>query len=538
MVQTAKPPDAVAAEAPEAPEGPQGPSGRRPTPALRVPAIAAGVLVVLGALLLVQLGAQERGGPAHLDLSIGDGIPATLYVPDEFDDGEFPYQKPVGERPPLVVVAHGYSADRMIMSSMARSLARAGYAALAFDFRGHGSNTGEFSGELRDDFDAVLDWAETSPLIDPERIAVLGHSMGAGAALDFASVDPRAEVVIPVSGGWTVSEAHLPANVLFLVAENDPGSIHDRQEELARDLGDRTNVEAAEIGGTDHVTILYSGRAISEIVSFLDPILGVERAAEETAGLRDPRLGTAGLYLLVALLLVAFLGLVIGRLVSPLPSSATAGGFLLIAGALLVTMPLLTTGGPGFLPLGAGQPVIIHLALAAGLLWATRLFVQRGVLVGRVATWVGSGPWLPLRSVAWPGVAAGLVIFVLLAPLGIVFHRLVPNVERLLLWGVVAALALPFFAAFEAIVRRGGIWAAIGRGALGRLVLLVALIVGVGLQVLPGVIALVTPLLIFQYLLLEVFAATCYAQGRNPAVVAVVDAVFLAWMVTTLTPIG
>jgi dienelactone hydrolase len=509
-------------------------SGRRRPVVLGV----AVVLAVLAGILLARLGAQERGGPAHIDLSIGDGIPATLYVPGETDDGDFPFQPPPSERPPLVVIAHGYSADRMIMSSMARSLARAGYAALTFDFRGHGSNTKAFQGDLRQDLDAVLDWAVTSPNVDGSRVAVLGHSMGAGAALDFASIDSRPLAVIPVSGGYAVNDAHVPPNVLFLVASGDPGDIHDRQEDLAGELEGRSNVRSVEVGGTDHVTILWSGRTVDEIVAFLDPVLDVQREDGTRTGLQDPRLGTAVLYLLVAIALIGMLGLAVGRFVEPLPSTATAGAFVLLAGGLVVTMPLLSTGGYGILPIGAGQPVVVHLALAGGLLWATRLAAQRGVIAGRAVAWIGDGPWLPLRSVALPGAAAAVAVFALLAPIGVVFHRLVPTTERLVLWILVAALALPFFAAFETFVRRGSTWRAVGLGVLGRLLLLMSLAVGVGLGVLPGVIALVMPLLVLQYVVLEVFAATCYATGRNPAVIAVVDSIFIAWFATTLTPIG
>ena len=531
MVQTA-PPERESAVATEAP--PQGGVAHRRAPAT----VSVGVvLVVLAVSLLARLGAQERGGPAHTDLSIGGGIPATLYLPQSQHGGQFPLQKPAGQRPPLVVVAHGYSADRQIMSPMARSLARAGYAVLTFDFRGHGSNTAPFQGDLRRDFDAVLSWAGTSPYVDARRIAVLGHSMGAGAALDFASVDPRPVAVVPMSGGSQVSDRRTPPHILFINAQHDPGFIRHRQSDLAAELRGRTAVSQVQISGKDHVTILYSAAAVREVVRFLDPVFGVSRHGAPP-GLQDPRLGTAVLYLLVALALIGVLGLVVGRLLEPLPSTSSAGGLLLLIGALVVTLPLLVMGGPGFLPLGAGQPVITHAALAAAVLWAVRLYVRRGVITGRVAKWIGDGPWLPLRSAAGPGAAAALVTFLVLSPLEVVFHRLVPTWERLVLWVVMAALALPFFAAFEALVRRGGSWGAAAWGLLGRAILLLVLVVGVGLQVLPAIISLVLPILVLQYVILEVFADTCYATGRNPAVLAVVDAIFIAWMVTALTPVG
>ena len=504
----------------------------------RVVRVIAGIVVVLAALLAIRLGALERRGPAHEVVSIGDGIPATLYLPTDAEDGGLPYQRPEGERPPVVVIAHGYSADQAIMSPLARSLAEAGYAALTFDFRGHGSNTHPFEGDLVDDWKAVVDWVERSPQVDGSRIAILGHSMGAGAALDFGTLDDRPLAVIPVSGGWEVHDAVVPRNLLLIHAEKDPTRIRTRQAEIADDLtGTSSHVETEEVAGRDHITILYSNDFVTDVVSFLDPVMGVDRAGSPP-GLDDPRLRPAALYALLALVLVGFLGLLTARFVPEDPSTATGGGLLLILGALIATAPIMATGGLNVLPIGAGQPIIVQVLLAAALLWGARLLAARGQLGDPARRWLGESPWLPLRSVGWPGVATGVAIFVLLTPLAAVTHRMVPTPERLVLWVVLAVMALPFFAAFEALVRRGGTWQAIGWGVLGRVVLLGVLGVGLALGLLPAVIGLVIPLLIVQYLVLEVFAATCYARSRNPAVIAVVESVVIAWIAVTLTPIG
>ena len=161
--------------------------------------VAGAVLVVAALALLIKMNAQERGGPTHEFVSIGDGIPATLYVPYDDDEGGLPVPPPADERVPVIVMAHGYSADRALMSGLARSFTEAGYAVLSFDFRGHGGNTHRFQGDLRDDFAAAVDYAETSPYVDGDNIAVLGHSMGAGAALDFATLDARPKAVVPLS---------------------------------------------------------------------------------------------------------------------------------------------------------------------------------------------------------------------------------------------------------------------------------------------------------------------------------------------------
>lgn len=176
---------------------------------------AAAGLVVATALVAVWSSVLQRGGPAHESLSIGDGIPATLYLPGA-DGGPVPYPRPEGERPPVVVLAHGYGGDQAVMSPMARSFAEAGYAVVTFDFRGHGSNTDRFAGELAEDVSAVVDWAEASPLVDGPRLAVVGHSMGAGAVLDFATQDDRPLAVVPVSGGRVLHDAVVPSDVLLV----------------------------------------------------------------------------------------------------------------------------------------------------------------------------------------------------------------------------------------------------------------------------------------------------------------------------------
>jgi hypothetical protein len=213
-------------------------------------------------------------------------------------------------------------------------------------------------------------------------------------------------------------------------------------------------------------------------------------------------------------------------------------GFALVGGALLVSLPLLSIATIDPLPIGASQPIVVHAAVASALLWGCRALAQRGQLGGPIGGWLTDRAWLPLREVGWAGLAASGAIVVLLLPLSGVFHRLVPTPQRAVYWVVMAAMALPFFAAFEALIRRGRPGRAAGWGVLGRVLLLAVLFLGLGLRALPDVIALVLPLLVLQYALLEVFAAGAYVRARNTALIAVVDAVFVGWLAVMLTPVG
>jgi dienelactone hydrolase len=533
---------APAVEAPPKRSTPLAASGSTWSLAYRVTAV---VLVLAAFLLLLKLNDQQEGGPAHGEFSIGDGIPATLYLPvDAEDDGDLPEPLPKGERPPVIVMAHGYSADRASMSGMARSLARAGYAVLNIDLRGHGSNTHAFRGDLRDDFAAAVDWATTTPWVDGSRLAVLGHSMGAGAALDFATIDNRAKAVVPVSGGWVANDAVTPAHTLFLVGSGDPDRIAERQDTLARELRKAGGQVTQREISADHITILRDGATIGAITEFLDPLLGIHRDGP-TPGLDDPRMKTAALYLLVALALVAVLGLAVGQAV-PAPANAGGGdddrpvwsGFAMAAVAMVLAMPLLAVGGFDLLPIGAGQPIVMHLLLASALLWGGRALAQRGQLGGRLGAWLGGGQWLSLRTGGWAGLAASAVIVSLLIPMGPVFHRMVPTPERAVYWVVMALASLPFYAAYEALLRRGRTLRANIAGALGKVLLLAVMFVGLGVGALPSVIGLILPLLVLQFVLLELFAATAYARGRNTTMIAVVDAVLIGFVTVALTPIG
>lgn len=548
----AKRPARLAAAAPTAPPTPPPtPPAKRSEPleasgstwsiAYKATAV---VLVLAAFVLMLKMADQERGGPAHADVYFGDGLPATLYLPvDADDDGDLPVPPPKGERPPVVVMSHGYSVDRASMSGMARSLARAGYAVLSIDLRGHGANTHAFQGDLRDDFDAAVDWATTSPYVDGERLAVLGHSMGASAVLGFATVDERPDAVIPVSGGSELNDAVVPKNTLFLVASGDPGQIHDRQEELAEDLAALGGkVTSKEISGTDHITVLRADDTIESIVGFLDPILGVDRDGP-APGLDDPRMKTATLYLVVVLGLIALLGLAVGQAV-PVPAAtgrrpgSTWWSFAVPAGALIITMPLLAIGGFDLLPLGAGQQIVMHLALTAAVLWGARALARRGQIQGELGAWLADGQWVQLRSAGPAALASAGVIVALLLPMAGVFHRMVPTAERAVYWVVLSAFAAPFFLAFEALVRRGTTVRANLLGALGKVMLLLLMFAGVGVGMLPGVLGLIITLLVLQYVLLEVFAGTVYARGRNTSVIAITEAILIAYVAVTLTPVA
>src|SRR5215471_6760888 len=78
------------------------------------------------------LGSLERLGPPHFNTTLDGGIPATVYIPGKpGNPAPAPFPLPAGLRWPVVVLLHGYSADRASMSTLARRLAQNGVAVIS-----------------------------------------------------------------------------------------------------------------------------------------------------------------------------------------------------------------------------------------------------------------------------------------------------------------------------------------------------------------------------------------------------------------------
>ena len=116
--------------------------------------------------------------------------------------------------PPAVVFYHGFTGNRIeagrLFVKTARHLARRGFASLRFDFRGSGESEGEFrdmtaSTEISDGLRAIDALAATGE-IDPERIGVVGLSLGGLVGASAAGRDPRAKSLVLWSAVAEVKE--------------------------------------------------------------------------------------------------------------------------------------------------------------------------------------------------------------------------------------------------------------------------------------------------------------------------------------------
>ena len=151
----------------------------------------------------------SQGVTAGTEVVTTDGIPiAGWYIPAA--DG-------VGPTGTTVVFVHGWDANKSEALKYAVPL-HAAFNAVVIDLRGGGRSgaaDSTFGPREKLDIEAVIDWLQRTK--HPAHIAVMGNSMGGGAAALAAAGDPRIEALILDS-----THAHV-ANIFERRLEVDAG---------------------------------------------------------------------------------------------------------------------------------------------------------------------------------------------------------------------------------------------------------------------------------------------------------------------------
>lgn len=119
------------------------------------------------------------------------------------------------EKLPLVIFAHGYKGykDWGAWNLTAKKFAEAGFFFVKFNFSHNGTTlekplefddleafgNNNFSKEMSD-YDEVLNYFSKHPKVDPEKIAIIGHSRGGGISVIKAFEDDRVKLLISLAG--------------------------------------------------------------------------------------------------------------------------------------------------------------------------------------------------------------------------------------------------------------------------------------------------------------------------------------------------
>lgn len=137
----------------------------------------------------------------HVDIRWRDErLAATIHYPGE----RAPYELCEEKRVPVTIICHGFVGSRIgvdrLFVNAARRLAGIGHIVMRFDFAGCGESTGEYGRLGLDDMieqtGAVLNYALGCGNVDPQRVTLIGHSLGGAVALLTAVRDVRVKRLI------------------------------------------------------------------------------------------------------------------------------------------------------------------------------------------------------------------------------------------------------------------------------------------------------------------------------------------------------
>jgi hypothetical protein len=349
--------------------------------------------------------------------------------------------------------------------------------------------------------------------------------MGAHAALDLLASDPRPHATVVLGSGRSSIAGPAPENLLVVVGEGEDSSVVSASRDLA---GEVPGARFAQIEGANHLSILWFDDTVAETVAWLDDAFGIDRAAP--VGIVDPRLAPLPWYLLSLPGAAAALGLAAGRIGPRVAESAQPSGMRSLAflvAALVVAAPIALVVEPARF-LGEGYDDVVSYLLVAGVLLYLSAVRERTKRLPAKAT---------LLRLVLAGLTSAAGLFLLLAPVGDVLHRIVPTPGRAGVAAIVTPLLAPFFVRSQSALRRGPLVRGATASILGHVVVLVALAAGVVTGVFPGVVGLALPLLAGVFALVEVFGAAAYSVTRDGVLVGVVESVWVAGLVAIAMPL-
>jgi len=494
-------------------------------------ALVCAALIVLS---VYQIYAQGKG-IVRERLSVGS-TPVEIFRPTGGTTG------------PAVVVAHGFSGSRQIMYSFGYTLARNGYLAALLDFPGHGrsgevmqtSHNMRDAGPLVDAVGRVVEYVRARQDVAAGQFAVLGHSMGTTAAVGYALKDADIGAVIAVSTVLTDVTPAGPQNLLLLTGALEFANLKSNALAALRNgggqepgvlYGDFTQGTARRLDfvpGVEHVSILFSRKALAACVDWLDAAFG-----HQSSGWTDSRIGW------VLLLYAAAVGLYfpLSRLVwwqrARLRGSRIRGReLLLFAGLPALIVPLiLRVLSPltEVIPLQVANYLAVYFFLAGA---GTLLLLKWG---GRLERRIWRG-WFRAGCVG-AGIVLSVYIFLaVLLPADLTWTSSIPTGKRAIWFLVLAVLCFPYFLADTSLTYAKGRGQTLWRFLLTKVIFLLSM--QLALQLTPSLffILLLLPFLLLAWGMFGIYTTQATGRLRSPIPGAIATTLAFAWFMASLFP--
>jgi hypothetical protein len=403
--------------------------------------------------------------------------------------------------------------------------------------------TGRSSG-FDDPIARVLAWLRTHPGVDGGRLALAGHSMGAGAVLRYAAshadigatvaisagLGPRSPVpadrprnVLAMAGAWEFAGV-LNACRAAVTASYPSADPAERQGSWA----DGTARQCVIVPGVEHISVLFSARAATSVVRWLDGALGAYPAdrAIVTAMPFGPALSLHAAGALLFLLLAEWL---FPRRSPVAPRSLPRLAVLaIVVGSTTVAAVVMRFVPGGWIPLLTAD-YLCGFFVAAGLCTLLTLLA-----IGRPVIGSAPSPGLAWRTVVLVTVA--LLTFLVIAQVSWL-NTLLVGARRGLVVAVFPAW-LVYLLAIDALLRTRPPREYLLGSVVITLLTTVVLVGAVFTLQAPFFLLLLAPALAPLFFLVGLHASWLRTRTTSAWPAACVGAALLAWLMAAVFPLA
>jgi len=162
--------------------------------------------------------------------------------------------------------------DNNVILAVSSALVEKSIIAFMFNFRGVGSSQGSYGDGIaeQDDVTAAISWLISQPVVDSNRIGLLGYSFGAAVALPVACADERVMAVALISlppGSSQVSQLKSCTKPKLMVCgTNDFVVPLDQAQLMGRGAAEPKQFEL--ISGADHFWLGYEMALREKVAGF------------------------------------------------------------------------------------------------------------------------------------------------------------------------------------------------------------------------------------------------------------------------------
>jgi uncharacterized protein len=256
----------------------------------------------------------------------------------------------VAENPAAaVVLAHGISGSKEMVSGIGLELSRRGFVALCLDLYGHGKSQGAVDfGQIDPSFgvSSAVQYLKSQTFVNSSALGLIGHSLGAGAMRAVVAEDEKIGALVLVGGGlgafiedsqYGIFNSTYPRNLLVIIgkydvlfdltklAKEDLPVVFGTQQEVVPDTiyGSFSSQTARKfvIPATTHLFEPIESSVVSESIAWMENAFNIQDSSDYVGNgqvylFREAAIAVA----LVGLLGIAFLSLnLIERLIQAKP---------------------------------------------------------------------------------------------------------------------------------------------------------------------------------------------------------------------------